>query len=271
MVMYFGDIGKSAKDLLTGGYQYDHKFSASSSTDSGVTFTVNGKRKGDAVCGDLKGTYKTKGVTVEATMDNSNKADLVVTVDDIAPSLKAAISCNPFDGSSGKLALTYAKAALGVKADSGLRSSPKMNVNVCYTSGAIAAGCSASIDAAKGNVSKYEGGAQYDAGEYVVSTMVANNIELIKFAVLHKTSKTVQAAAEVSYKAKTNDTCFCVGALSKLDGGAVAKATVSSAGIVGLQWSQTLQPKTTGTFNISFDAKNPNAGSKFGMEIKMKP
>merc|ERR1712078_605636 len=55
----FAEIGKAAKDLLSGGFQLNQKLTASTKTESGVEFTVSGVKKDDKLDGDIKVAYKT--------------------------------------------------------------------------------------------------------------------------------------------------------------------------------------------------------------------
>merc|ERR1712196_317434 len=106
----FGDIGKSAKDLLSGGFQYDHKVSVATKTASGVTFTANGKKKGEGVSGDVKINHKiAKGVVLDTTATSGSKLDTTLTMEDLAPGLKASLSASIPDKESGKLAFQYGK------------------------------------------------------------------------------------------------------------------------------------------------------------------
>ena len=55
----YGDLGKSARDLFSKGYNYGfHKFETKTKTDSGVEFTANGSSNHDS--GKFTGALETK-------------------------------------------------------------------------------------------------------------------------------------------------------------------------------------------------------------------
>lgn len=272
MPVYFGDIGKSVKDLLTGGYQYDYKGSSGLKTDAGVTLTLSGKKKGDAVSGDLKGAYKINGATIDCGL-GSGKMDTTITMDDVLPGLKAAVSGAFPEKEAGKLALTYTGVkSVGMKCDIAMKKGSKFNANVCYQSGALVGGASLAVDLAKGSLAKYDLGCQYDYSKAsTISALLLDNADTLKLAYYHKVSGDVQVGGECVYKMKASSTGFAVGGLKKLDGGCSAKGAVTDKGLVSLQLSHELRPKTTGVFSLSFDLKSMDKGAKHGIEIKMKP
>jgi len=271
MPAYFGDIGKSVKDLLTGGYQYDYKGSHGLKTDAGVTLTLSGKKKGDAVSGDLKAAYKLKGMNIDCGL-GSGKFDSTVTVDDVIPGLKAAISGAFPEKESGKLALTYTGIkSVGAKCDVALKKGSKFNANCCYASGALTGGASVALDLAKGSVSKYELGCQYEYSKSsTISALLVDNADTLKLGYFYKMSGDTSVGGECVHKLKAGATSFAVGGLKKLDSGASAKGSVTDKGVVSMQYSQELRPKTTGVFSCQFDLTSMDKGAKHGLEIKVK-
>lgn len=161
---------------------------------------------------------------------------------------------------------------LGAKCDVAMKKGSKFNANACYQSGALVGGCSVAVDLAKVSVAKYELGCQYDHSEStILSALLLDNTDTLKLGFAHKGCGDVQVGAECIYKMKASSTSFAVGALKKLDGGASAKGAVTDKGLVSLQYSQELRPKTTGVFSCQFDLKCMDKGAKHGFEIKMKP
>jgi len=198
--MYFGDLGKSAKDILTGGFQYDHKGSYAMKTDSGVTLTVNGKKKGDAVAGDLKASTKINGATVDAGL-SGGKLETTVTMDEVTPGLKAALSASLPEVDSGKLALTYSAIKdMGLKCDVGLKSGAKFNANACMVTGPLALGGALCLDTGKGQLSKFELGAQYDVTPASTFTgMLLDSVSDLKFSYFYKVKADLSVGAECKY------------------------------------------------------------------------
>jgi len=270
MAKFFGDIGKACKDLL-GGYNFDHKVSVSSKTSSGVTFTGTGAKKGDAVSGDVKGSYVLcKGCTVDGAVNDSGKISTTVVMADVAPGLKATVSGTVPDVSSGKLALQYAKDALGLKADLGLSGAPKLDISSCIKMGSVACGADVSYDSAKGAVTKYGAAATYVAPDFTLAAVAADKLDTMKVSYVHSVSPTLTVGAEIVRKLKASSTTFTLGASTKLDGGASAKGMLDSKGVVSLLYSTPLQPKTTITFCTQFDTKALDKSAKVGIQLGIK-
>jgi len=268
----FKDIGKAAKDLLTGSFQYDHKVSVGSKTDSGVTFTANGKKKGEGVSGDLKGAYQVaKGCTVEGTLTSGSKVDAVVKMDDLAPGLKCEVSASIPDKESGKLTLNYGKGCWGSTAEVGLRGAPKLDISAASKSGAYTMGGAISYDSAKSVLSKYDAGVQFAGSDFTVSAVTADKFDTVKIAYLHKVNSKMSVGAEIARKMSKGTTAFTLGAEQTLDGGAVGKATLNNAGLISMLYQQELRSKTVGAASVCFDTKNLDKQAKFGLELKVKP
>lgn len=267
----FADIGKTAKDLLTGAFQYDHKVQVASKTASGVTLTANGKKKGEGVSGDVKVNYKVaKGVTLETTASSASKIDATVTMDDLAPGLKTSISASIPDKDSGKLSFTYGKGCWGTKGDIGLRGSPKLDLSAATTKDGFTAGGAIAYDTAKGAITKYDTGLQYSSADAVFAAILADKFDTLKVSYVHNVSKETSVGAEVARKMSKGTVAFTMGASHTLEGGAVAKASLNNTGAISALYQVDLKPKTTGIFSVCFDAKNLDKSAKMGMELKMK-
>lgn len=270
MAKFFGDIGKACKDLL-GGFNFDHKVSVSSKTSTGVTLTGTGAKKGDAVSGDVKGSYTVcKGCTVDATVNDAGKISTSVAMSDVAPGLKATVSGTVPDVSSGKLALQFAKEALGLKADLGLSGAPKVDLSSCVKMGSVACGAEMSYDSSKGTVTKYGAAATYLAPDFTLAAVAADKMDTVKVSYVQSVSPTLTVGAEIVRKMKASSTTFTLGASTKLDGGASAKGTLDSKGVVSLLYSTPLQPKTTITFCTQFDTRALDKSAKVGIQLGVK-
>eukprot|EP00854_Cymbomonas_tetramitiformis_P021814 gene21814-26249_t len=267
----FGDIGKACKDLL-GGFQYDQKVSVGSKTASGVTFTAKGKKKGEAVDGDIVAEYKTKGVQLEGTINSSSKLNVTSTFSDLAPGLKCVLSGALPDKDSGKLAFTYVKDMFTFKGDIGLRGSPKIAANVCAAKDGVAVGGSMAYDSKKGCVTAVNTGVQYAASDYTVA-LDTNLTTDVKVSYMHKVSKELTVGGEIGRKCEKSaiTTAFTIGGQYKLEGGALTKATLNNSGLLNALYQQELRAKTTGIICAQIDTKCLDKGAKFGLELKVKP
>jgi hypothetical protein len=69
---YYSDIGRKTKDLLTKDYTYDQKFTVSTTTESGLTFTTRGAKHRNAFFGDVTTSFKNKNITTELKVDTQS-------------------------------------------------------------------------------------------------------------------------------------------------------------------------------------------------------
>merc|ERR1712149_73653 len=103
----FAEIGKAAKDLLSGGFQLNQKLTASTKTESGVEFTVSGVKKDDKLDGDIKVAYKTSCYSADIKVAADSKVTSTVSYSKLAPGLKVALNGSIPDKASGKLSFDY--------------------------------------------------------------------------------------------------------------------------------------------------------------------
>jgi len=69
----FVNIGKRAKDLLYKGYNFDQKFSLSTSSSSGLNLTATGVRINEDFIGDIRTQHKSGRTTVDVIIDSDSK------------------------------------------------------------------------------------------------------------------------------------------------------------------------------------------------------
>lgn len=165
----FADIGKAAKDVLT-GHVYDHKLTYAKKVQ-GIPLSGNVVYKADgSVSYDGKGSYNVQGIAVDATINSTGKASVTATKAEVIKGLKVSATTAVYPQLSGaKATATYVivpKATGGkitTKVDVGLTAAPKVESSVAYVHGAVTAGAEVEYDTAKRTVGKYAAGAQYVA------------------------------------------------------------------------------------------------------------
>lgn len=166
----FADIGKGAKDVLT-GHVYDQKLTFARKVQ-GVPVTGNIIYKADgSVSYDGKGSYTVSGVAVDATINSAGKANVTATKAEVIKGLKVSATSAVYPQFSGaKATATYVVVptatggkTLTTKVDVGLTAAPKVESSVAYVHGAVTAGAEVEYDTAKRTVGKYTVGAQYVA------------------------------------------------------------------------------------------------------------
>lgn len=277
--MAFADVGKAWKDI-SGGFVYDQKASFATKTSFGPTLNGSATYKSDgALPAELKATYKlAAGSTLEATVNHAGKVTAAVTQDNVAPGLKATLSGTVLGAApEGKVSLAYALAKppviggkVGVKSDISLLGSSKISASVGWASGSLAAGAEADYDTAKGAVGKYAAGAQVTLANGGVAALLLADKDTLKASYVHKCSATVTGGVEVVQKMSKKDVSATAAAQFKLAGGAAAKATLTSAGVLSLLYTKDVQPKTSASVALQLNTLALDKPPKMGVLLNFK-
>mmetsp|Transcript_35749 Transcript_35749/g.43153 ORF Transcript_35749/g.43153 Transcript_35749/m.43153 type:complete len:272 (+) Transcript_35749:88-903(+) len=268
----FANIGQVAKDILTGGFQYDHKVTVATKTAGGATVTCGGKKKGEGISGDVKVAHSlVKGVLAEGTITSAGKIDAKMAMDEVAPGLKCSVSASIPDKDSGKLSFDYGKSDYGVKGDVGLRGSPKVDLSAAASFSPYLLGAAIAYDSAKGSLTKYDAGVQYKTSDFTAALLIADKLDTVKVSYVQSVNKETSVALEVCRKLSKGTTSIALGGSQKLAGGAVTKASLNNTGVISLLYQQDLRSNTVGIASACFDAKNLDKSAKVGLELKVKP
>jgi len=264
----FGDIGRSAKDVLSSGYAATKHSLKLSTKTSGPDLTLNSTLT-DSVCGDLKVSHKGHGYSVDTTFTSASKVNTSVSVTELAPGVKAAVSFSIPDYRSGKLAVDLSRPHLTVKSSVGLAASPKAECSVSTGVEGITLGGELGYDTKSSSVSKWAMGAQYSAGSSVLAAVLCDKGETVKASLAHELSGPYTVGVEAVHKLGPGTTSFTLGGAAKLDG-ATVKAKVDSAGIASALLETEVQPKAVMTLSGSFDALNLEKQPKVGVALNVK-
>jgi voltage-dependent anion channel protein 2 len=169
---YYSDIGRKTKDLLTKDYTYDQKFTVSTTTESGLTFTTRGAKHRNAFFGDVTTSFKNKNITTELKVDTQSNIFATVVVDDCAPGAKAVFSFTIPDHHSGKIELQYCHEYGSVTGGIGLTSSPIVEATGCIGSDGFAFGGEMAFDTALGCLTKYNAAVGFTKPDFSASLIV---------------------------------------------------------------------------------------------------
>jgi hypothetical protein len=201
-----------------------------------------------------------------------------VSKDNVAPGLKATLSGTLLGAApDAKLALAYALAKppviggkLGVKSDIALLGGSKISASVGWAQGALAAGAEADYDTAKGTVGKYAAGAQMALANGGVAAALLADKDTLKLSYVHKCSSSVTGGVEVVRKLAKGTTTATLAAQKKLVGGAAAKASLTSAGVLSMLYTADVQPKTTASVALQVDTMKLDKAPKMGVQFAFK-
>ncbi|GLJ32586.1 hypothetical protein SUGI_0655690 [Cryptomeria japonica] len=247
----FSDIGKQTRDILNKDYNFDHKFSITTNTASGLAFTSTGTQKGARFLGDVKTELKSDNITFELKVDPNSKIFSTVTVDEPAPGVKAILSFSIPDQKSGKVELQYLHPNAGINTSIGLTATPIANFSGVIGNGNFAVGGEIAFDTASRNLTKYDAGLSFLKPDFVTSFTLTDKCDTLKASYMHSVSPLTKTAigAEISHSFSKNENSFTIGMQHALDPLTTVKTRLNNygkaAGLIQHEWF----PKSFITFS----------------------
>jgi len=275
----YGDLGKSARDLFSKGFNYGfYKLDVTSTTAKGISFKPSLKSVQDSgkVHGDLETKYKCKdyGLTLVKKWNTDNVLGAEVTVEDqLAKGLKITFDSSfaPETGKkSGKIKTGYKQNQINVNADFDLNlAGPKINGSAVVGYCGWLAGYQMAFDTAKKTLTKNNFSVGYLGGDYTINASVNDGAEFA--GNIHRVvSKELEAGVQVSWSSGSNATVLGVAAKYIPDKDSVFRAKLNNSSQLGLSYQQKISDGITGTASILLEGKNINAGGHklgFGLEF----
>lgn len=269
----FLNIGKRANDLLYKDYNFDQKFSLSTSTNSGLGLTATGVKIDELFIGDIKTQHKSGRTTVDVKIDSDSKVSTTVTVDEVLTGLKTSFSFRVPDQKSGKLDLQYLHDRFALNSTIGLTSTPSVELAATVGTKEFSVGAEVGFDSTSASVTKYNSGISYNKHGFSAALLLADKGETLKASYIHLFNPTngSAVAAEVKHKLKTKDNYFTIGSSHTLDSSTLLKTRFSNSGKVGLLCQHEWRPKSFVTLSAEYDPKVVSSPSRFGVAIALKP
>lgn len=245
---------KSAKDLLTGGFNYDTKVSVDTkAAGTGVSASV--VQKGEAVSGDLKVNANVVDQVIDIELNQDAKAKVTASFPSLIPNGKLSVGGTVQDLETVKVSASVLAGPLGVKADVANYAAPKADASLCYAiGGGFAVGAMATIKSS--SALAYTVAAQSKQGDVTYALTAADQFKTFKASVVTALDSKQTLGAEVVYKKAATAT---IGYSKKMDGHSF-KAVVANP--VSAEFNPTLSvhaslgsliPKTTATISCQVD------------------
>ncbi|EFJ22200.1 hypothetical protein SELMODRAFT_267998 [Selaginella moellendorffii] len=270
---FWSDVGKKTSDLLYKDFSADQRFSLSSTTSTGLTFSSFGVKKGDVFDGDFTTTYVCKNVTVDVKVDTQSKIFSTVKVDDLAPGTRAIFNFSLPDQKSGKMELQYCHQYAGVTGSVGLASSPVVECTSAFGSNDVVIGGEAAFDTASGNFTKYNAGVGINKPEFTAAVVVADKGDTLKASYSHVLSPFTRTTvgAEISHKLSTKANTFSIGGMYGLDALTTIKARLNNHGRIAAVVQHEWRPKSVISMSGEVDTKALEKSAKLGLALSLKP
>ncbi|XP_039117704.1 mitochondrial outer membrane protein porin 5-like [Dioscorea cayenensis subsp. rotundata] len=269
----YSDIGKTAKDLLTKDYNFDHKLTISTQSSSGVALTSGALKKGGLFSFDIGTVYKYKGTTIDVKVDTNSNISSTLTFTDLLPSTKAIATLKLPDYNAGKVEVQYFHDHATVASAVAVKQSPVVDFSATVGAHGVAFGAEAGFDTASGNFTKYSLAIGLTKPDYAVSLILGDMGDSIKGSYLHYLDEKQKSAAvgEVTRKFSTNENTFTVGAAYELDPFMTVKSKLNNSGKLGVALLHKVKPMSTLTISGEFDTKALDKTPKFGLALALKP
>ncbi|CAM0870591.1 unnamed protein product [Alopecurus aequalis] len=267
----FASFGKRARDLLHKDYNFDQKFSLSTTSDSGLGVTATGVRIDELFLGDLHTQHKSGKATVDVKIDSDSRVSSTVTVDEIVTGLKSSLSFRVPDQKSGKLDLQYLHDRFALNSSIGLASAPLVELSATVGTNELSVGGEVGFDSTSASVTKYNSGISYNKDDISASLLLADKGETLKASYIHLLSPTSAVAAEVSHRFKTKENFYTIGSSHVLDSSTLLKTRLSNSGKAGLLCQHEWRPKSYVTLSAEYDPKVVSSPARFGIAVALKP
>jgi len=276
----YADLGKSARDLFSKGFNYGSvKVELKTNTSSGVGFTTGGSSKLDS--GKLAASLETKyaikehGLTLTEKWTTDNVLTSEISVQDkLAAGLKLTLesALSPQSGKkAGKLKASYAREYLNVNGDMDLDfGGPTVNAAAVLGYGKWVAGTQLAFDTAASKLTKSNFAIGHHGGDFDAHVFV-NDGTNFSGAVFQKVSPSLSTGVQLSWAQGSNATAFALASKYVIDADASLATKINNEAQIGLSYAQALRPGIKLTLSSLVDAKNFNAGGHqigFGLDFE---
>lgn len=266
----FTDIGKKARDVLTKDYNFDHKFTLSVPSITGMGLTATGVKKDQIFIGDISTQYRSGNITVDVKVDTYSYVATKITYDEALPGIKTALSFNIPDQKSGKLDVHYRNYHAAVNSSVSLNPSPTLDVNAAIGNEDTSLGGEMAFDTASGSFTKYNAGITLNRPDFSAALLLMDKGQTLKASYYHTVNPSTAVAAEMIHRFSSYENGFTIGSSHVVDPTTLLKTRFSDNGRVGMLCQREWRPKSLVTFSAEYDTKAHSA-SKFGVALALKP
>ncbi|KAK1307187.1 hypothetical protein QJS10_CPA10g00587 [Acorus calamus] len=269
----YTDIGKKARDLLYRDYQTDQKFTLTTYTASGVAITSTGTKKGDITFGEIQTQLKNTNVTTDIKVNTDSTLFTTVTVNEVAPGMKAILSFVVPDQKSVKAEIQYLHDYAGITSSIGLTANPIVNMSGVIGNDVLSLGTDVSFDTATGNFTKYNAGVSFTNADLIAAVNLNNKGDSLVASYYHQVSPLTSTAVgvEMTYSFSTNENTLTIGSQHALDPLTTVKGRVNNYGKATALIQHEWRPKSLVSLSAEVDTKAIEKSTKVGLSLLLKP
>ncbi|KAF6004218.1 hypothetical protein CCYA_CCYA04G1241 [Cyanidiococcus yangmingshanensis] len=301
VVKIFSKLGEDAKKILNDDYVFQPKLSVKSTTQNGVTYSVNGvQTENGGIDADFGTKFKLEPANVGSILSGGATTNTIslklftsgvvsaeTVLEDVAnvSGLKATLSGTVRDSVNlaslsteyvgHLLALTGGVNVLGSSsatsvADSSAPSSTAvLNGSLVLGAEGLSLGGEIEYNVSTSVISKYGGAISYcDKGESEILLALTDRAQCLRACYSHAISKKMNVAAEISYRRAMDAKLLTIGFKYALDELSSVKAKVDSAGGLCVAYIQEIRPKTTLVIASKLNVNQLDKGShRIGLSL----
>ena len=276
----FADLGKSAKDLFSKGYNVGF-LKVDSTTKAGdgnaVEFKVasahniaSGKLAGGL---DVKYKLPEYGVTLTEKWNTDNQLGTVVEVNEkFGKGLKVTLDTlyAPHAGKrSGKLKVDYALPAVRFTSDFNLCSAPIINAAAVYQKDSFLVGASVAFDTAKNQLASSQISFGQATRDYTLHSFVLNSNEF-GASLFHKVAPNTEVGALLGWKTGGTGASYAIATKYAPSKDVTLRAKVDNESKVSAAVQHTLSSQLKLNISTQFNLK-ANEEHKFGLGFEYEP
>jgi len=272
----FADLGKSARDVFTKGYNFGfYKLDSTTRTGSGLEFksafshNVTSNKAYGAL--DIKYKIPKYGMTLVEKWNTDNTLATEVTVEDqIAKGLKTTLDSSysvPVGKRNIRLKGEYFHQNAAVNGDITLDSAnaPLINGGIVFGYEGFLVGWHGGFDTGRSKLTHSNIGFGIAKGNYAVHTFVNNNSEF-GGNVFHRPNANLELGANIGWRTGDNNPLFGLASKYQIDKDTIVRAKISNNSQLGFALTQTLNPSLKVTFSTLVNISSfADGGHKFGI------
>lgn len=276
----YGDLGKSAKDLFSKGFNYGtYKVETKTKSVTGTEFKVNGSQNHDSqkFSGSLETKYKCSdyGVTLVEKWNTDNTLGAELTVEDqLVKGLKMTFEGQfaPQTGKkSAKIKTGYKQEYFNGCCDVDFDfAGPTIHGSAVTEYKGWLAGYQMSFDTSKSKLAKSNFAVGYKSKDIELHTSVNDGTEF-GGSIFHKVNNKTEVGVELAWTSGSNATKFGIATKYLASDSTTVRARLNNASQIGLSHQHKLREGITFTTSCLVEGKNFNAGGhKVGMGIEFE-
>ncbi|XP_065218763.1 voltage-dependent anion-selective channel-like [Planococcus citri] len=281
---FYDDLGKSAKDLFSKGYNYDTvKLNVTTKVPTGAKFEFGGTSYIDSgkVLGTFQATHRTPKYGINNTsrwetnnmMRNETSCDLLKGAKFSIENTYSLIQTS-YD-KTWKLRAQYGNNYLALRTDADFKTStgytPLISSSGILQYGGYFLGLQSKFDTKDSKLKSLNMGVGYNSKEFAIHGKMSDQ-ELYNCHIYHQVNPFLETGVEFSCSKENNDPKFGICCKYTWDRDTAVRAKVNNSSQIGLSFAHKLRDGITITLSALINGKNFNQGGhKIGLGIEFEP